>query len=166
MTDTPFDIVEETDDVTTAEDPPEAIFELIRKPLEFPRWWGSVYLKAERVGESRVRFQTKGKLPYTLLWDSETIESRPPESLTVRATGDLDGRGIWTLGKHGASTDVTFDWKLTAEKPLLRYLSFLLRPLFAWNHRWVGNSLYPDPRRDSLRQRQHQRSAGVGFLLA
>ena len=33
--------------------------------------------------------------------------------------------------------DVTFDWKLTANKPLLRYLSFLLRPAFEANHRWA-----------------------------
>ena len=119
------------------EAPPERIFELIRKPLEFPRWWGSVYLKAERVADAKVRFQTKGRLPYTLCWDSETIESRPPEYLAVRATGDFDGRGLWTLERDGAFTNVVFDWKLTAEKPLLRYLSFVLKPLFAWNHRWA-----------------------------
>jgi hypothetical protein len=32
---------------------------------------------------------------------------------------------------------VTYDWQLRAEKPLLRWLSFLLRPVFDANHRWA-----------------------------
>jgi uncharacterized protein YndB with AHSA1/START domain len=117
--------------------PPEQIFDLIQKPLEFPRWWGSVYLQVELEKEGRVRFVTKGKLPYHLRWTSETITSRPPEYLAIKAAGDFDGRGIWTLAHDGDHTAVTFDWQLTAEKPLLRFLSFLLKPLFSWNHRWA-----------------------------
>jgi uncharacterized protein YndB with AHSA1/START domain len=122
---------------------PESIFDLIQKPLDFPRWWGSVYLKVElAAGEerslgARFLFVTKGKLPYRLRWTSETTESRPPEYLALRATGDFNGRGIWTLARDGPFTEVTFDWRLTAEKPLLRYFSFLFKPLFAWNHRWA-----------------------------
>ena len=33
--------------------------------------------------------------------------------------------------------DITYDWRLRAEKPLLRNLSFLLKPLFEANHRWA-----------------------------
>jgi hypothetical protein len=33
--------------------------------------------------------------------------------------------------------NITFDWKLVAEKPLLRYLSFLFKPIFSANHRWA-----------------------------
>jgi hypothetical protein len=33
--------------------------------------------------------------------------------------------------------DVTYDWQLRGEKPLLRRLSFLLRPVFTANHRWA-----------------------------
>lgn len=28
-------------------------------------------------------------------------------------------------------------WRVSAAKPLLRYLSFLLKPVFAANHRWA-----------------------------
>jgi hypothetical protein len=119
------------------EAPPERIFEVLAQPLEFPRWWGSVYLRAERIGDAKVRFVTKGKLPYTLRWDSEAIASRPPGYLEIRATGDFEGRGIWVLEREGSYTHVAFDWKLTAQKPLLRYFSFLLKPVFQWNHRWA-----------------------------
>ena len=33
--------------------------------------------------------------------------------------------------------NITYDWRIRAEKPLLRYLSFLLKPVFSANHRWA-----------------------------
>jgi len=33
--------------------------------------------------------------------------------------------------------NVTYDWKIRAEKPLLRLLSPVLKPIFAMNHRWA-----------------------------
>jgi len=33
--------------------------------------------------------------------------------------------------------NLTYDWRIRAEKPLLRWLSPLLKPLFAANHRWA-----------------------------
>lgn len=60
-----------------------------------------------------------------------------PNRLELRATGDFDGRGVWNLRQDGDQVGITFDWQLTADKPLLRYFSFLLKPLFAANHRWA-----------------------------
>ncbi|MES1258209.1 MAG: polyketide cyclase, partial [Acidobacteriota bacterium] len=80
---------------------------------------------------------TKGWLPYRLRWEAVTTESRRPNRIALRATGDLEGRGIWSILQDGAFTDVTFDWKLTAGKPFLRWLSPVLRPVFEANHRWA-----------------------------
>jgi hypothetical protein len=120
------------------------IYDLISRPLDFPRWWPAVYLQAEEIAPGdprgvgrRVRFRTRGRLPYTLLWESQTIESHPPNRLVIRAKGDLEGRGIWVLDQDGGFVNVTFYWKIRAEKPLIRYLSLLLRPVFAANHRWA-----------------------------
>jgi hypothetical protein len=32
---------------------------------------------------------------------------------------------------------VRFDWNIVAEKPLLKYLSFLMKPIFRANHEWA-----------------------------
>ena len=72
----------------------------------------------------------QGWLPYTLTWESEIVESRYPYGFTLVASGDFDGRGVWTFEQDGAFVDITYDWRLSAEKPLLRNLSFLLKPLF------------------------------------
>jgi hypothetical protein len=85
----------------------------------------------------RVKLHTRGWLPYTLRWQSEVVESRYPNGFSLIATGDFDGRGEWTFVQDGPYVDMTYDWRLRAEKPLLRNLSFLLRPLFEANHRWA-----------------------------
>ena len=119
-------------------------YDLISNPLDYPRWWPSVYLETEEIERGnencigrRFRLHTKGWLPYTLRWESSVMEADPPRRLQIRATGDFDGRGIWALKQNGRLVDVEFDWKLTAEKPLIRYLSFLLEPVFSANHRWA-----------------------------
>jgi hypothetical protein len=72
-----------------------------------------------------------------LRWDLEVLESRYPHGFTIAASGDFDGRGVWTFAQDGRFVDVTYAWRVRAEKPLLRNLSFLLRPLFEANHRWA-----------------------------
>jgi len=122
----------------------EEVFDLISNPLDFPRWWPSVYLTTEMIeppnergAGRRIRYHTKGWLPYTIRWEATTLEFNRPTSLALRATGDFDGRGIWTIRQDGEFADATYDWKLTADKPLLRRLSFLFKPAFAANHRWA-----------------------------
>jgi hypothetical protein len=123
------------------------VADVIGDPLALPRWWPSVYLDvwevrppvsdaARGVGQI-VKLHTKGWLPYTLKWEFEVVESRYPHGFTLVAAGDFDGRGEWTFEQDGAFVDATYDWRLRAEKPLLRDLSFLLKPVFEANHRWA-----------------------------
>ena len=41
------------------------------------------------------------------------------------------------VSQDGEFVDVTYDWRIKAEKPQLRYGSFALRPFFRANHRWA-----------------------------
>jgi hypothetical protein len=50
--------------------------------------------------------------------------------------GDLTGKGIWTLTPSNGQVHVHFDWRVIADRPLLRVLTPVLRPLFRWNHSW------------------------------
>ena len=122
----------------------ELIYDIIAAGEEYPRWWPDVYLSVESEGStvggqpgSRLRLHTKGWLPYTLEWTAETVRAERPSGFEIRATGDFDGRGIWTFTQEGPITHAHFDWRLRADKPLLRTLSFALKPLFKWNHRWA-----------------------------
>jgi hypothetical protein len=120
------------------------VADILGDPTTLPRWWPSVYLAVEEVRPPderglgrRVRLHTKGWLPYTLEWELEVVESRYPRGFTIAATGDFDGRGVWTFEQDGRFVNITYDWRLRAEKPLLRTLSFAMKPLFEGNHRWA-----------------------------
>ena len=84
-----------------------------------------------------MRLDTKAWLPYTLEWEFEVVGSRYPDGFTIVAAGDFEGRGEWTFEQDGGFVVATYDWRITAEKPLLRTLSFLLKPVFEANHRWA-----------------------------
>ncbi len=60
-----------------------------------------------------------------------------PGRYALEAWGDFVRRGEWTLRQEGAPVALRHDWRVRAEKLLLRRLSWLLRPLFAANHRWA-----------------------------
>ncbi|MDQ3812324.1 MAG: polyketide cyclase, partial [Armatimonadota bacterium] len=120
------------------------VYDILSNTDEFPRWWPAVYLDAREITPGNehdlgrtVALHTRGWLPYTIWWQSRLIEAREPDGYTLEAQGDFVGRGIWTFEQDGSCVNITFDWRIRAEKPLLRYLSFLLKPVFAANHRWA-----------------------------
>jgi hypothetical protein len=120
------------------------VADVLGDPVALSRWWPSVYLDVWEVRPPdahglgrRVKLHTKGWLPYTLQWEFEVVESRYPHGFALAATGDFDGRGVWTFEQDGPFVNVTYDWRLQAEKPLLRYLSGVMKPLFEANHRWA-----------------------------
>ena len=120
------------------------VADILGDPLELTRWWPSVYLNVQEIRAAdpnglgrRVRLLTKGWLPYTLSWEFEVVECPYPSGLTIVANGDFDGVGVWTFTQDGPWVDVIYDWRIRAEKPILRTLSFLLKPVFSANHRWA-----------------------------
>lgn len=117
---------------------------VIADAASLPRWWPAVYLAVEQLepgGEKGlgkvVSLYTKGWLPYTLRWQFRVTESDPPHGFTLEAWGDFVGRGIWAFRQISEGVEVTYDWKIRAEKPLLRRFSWLFKPVFAANHRWA-----------------------------
>jgi hypothetical protein len=120
------------------------VADVLGDPVALSRWWPSVYLTVEEIAPPdarglgrRVGLVTKGWLPYTIRWEFEVVGSRYPHGFTIVASGDFDGRGVWTFEQDGPAVNIEYDWQLTAAKPLLRNLSLLLRPLFETNHRWA-----------------------------
>jgi len=122
----------------------QEINDIIGHALDLPRWWPSVYIDARELerGDERgvgkvIDLYTKGFLPYTLRWQFRVTESRHPYGFTLEAWGDFVGRGIWTFEPVGDEVVITYDWKIRADKPLLRHLSFVMKPFFSANHRWA-----------------------------
>jgi hypothetical protein len=122
---------------------PREVAEVLENPADLARWWPSVYLVTEELEPAdasgigrKVALHTRGWLPYTLRWTLKITDSFGPCGFAFDATGDFEGRGEWTFVPAGAFVDVTFDWRITVRKPLLRTLSPLFRPALTANHRW------------------------------
>ena len=115
---------------------PEEVYDIIGQPLEYPRWWPAVYLDAEKTAAG-VQFHTKGWLPYTLNWETCNTQVVPFTRIVFDASGDVIGRGVWSFVQDGEYTDITFDWNPEPGKPMLRYLTPVMRPVFEANHRWA-----------------------------
>ena len=122
----------------------QEVWDVLSGSTTLAEWWPSVYLAVDELvpgdasGVGRVvDLYTKGWLPYTLRWQFRIVESNPPHGFAIEAWGDFVGRGVWSLQQSGSWVDVIYDWRIRAEKPVLRSLSFMLKPLFAANHHWA-----------------------------
>lgn len=122
----------------------EEVSEILSQATDLVRWWPSVYLDVQEgeAGDEKgvgkvIHLYTKGWLPYTLRWSFRVTESTYPHGFALEAWGDFVGRGIWTFKQNSEWAEVTYDWKIRADKPLLRYLSFLMKPIFGANHQWA-----------------------------
>jgi len=121
--------------------PPEAVFQAIADSRTYPQWWRPVYLEVEADGPPVVGsvglHHFKGRLPYHLHTRSVCTAIDPPHRVVAEVDGDLRGRGVWTLTPTAHGTHVRFDWQVHADRPLLRLLTPVLRPMFRWNHNWA-----------------------------
>ncbi|MBM4260623.1 MAG: polyketide cyclase [Deltaproteobacteria bacterium] len=122
----------------------EEVYRIISNAADLPRWWPSVYLDVRELSPGNekgvgkiVDLYTRGWLPYTLRWQFRVTEVNFPHGLALEAWGDFVGTGRWTFKQDGAWANIRYDWQIRADKPLLRYLSFILKPIFAANHRWA-----------------------------
>ena len=121
----------------------EEVVRVLVDGLNLPRWWPSVYLHMQEVepGDEHgmgkvVSLYTKGWLPYTLRWHLRITDIHR-DGFAFDASGDFTGRGTWFYRQDGPWVDIIYDWKIRADKPLLRYLSPIMKPIFAANHHWA-----------------------------
>ncbi|MEP6813046.1 MAG: SRPBCC family protein [Actinomycetota bacterium] len=121
--------------------PPEAVFDALADATTYPEWWRPVYIDTTTDGPPEVgrtsQQHFKGRLPYHLHTRSTITRYERPTIVGADVEGDLRGRGLWTLAPRDGGTDVRFDWRVYAEKPIVRALTPVLRPLFRWNHAWA-----------------------------
>ena len=122
----------------------EEVSDILGNAEELVRWWPSVYLRVQEIepGDANgvgkvVQLHTKGYLPYTLKWSFRVTESNKPHGFALEAWGDFVGTGRWTFEQDGDFANITYDWQVRADKPILRWFSFILKPLFSWNHHWA-----------------------------
>jgi hypothetical protein len=120
------------------------VTEILGNAPDLVRWWPSVYLDVRELqpgdknGVGRVvDLHTKGWLPYHLRWQFRVVESNAPYGSKIEAWGDFVGTGVWIFEEDGEWVNITYDWTIRADKPLLRDWSFIMKPIFSMNHHWA-----------------------------
>ncbi|MFN8371973.1 MAG: polyketide cyclase [Anaerolineae bacterium] len=122
----------------------QEITEVLGGGTDLTRWWPSVYLEVRQLEKgdengvgSVIDLHTKGWLPYHLRWQFRVTETHHPYGFSLEAWGDFVGKGVWTFAQDGEWVNISYDWTIRADKPLLRDLSWIMKPLFSMNHRWA-----------------------------
>jgi Polyketide cyclase / dehydrase and lipid transport len=120
--------------------PVEAVWAALVQTEAWPRWWpGLRSVQRLRAGQPSgvgqvCRLEWDTGLPYRLCIEVEALEVLRPERLRGRASGTLQGEGIWLLRGQAGVTDVTYLWRVELRQRWMRWLAPLLAPLFRWNH--------------------------------
>ena len=121
--------------------PRAAVFDALADARTYPRWWRPVYIDVQADGDPQVGKVSlqhfKGRLPYRLRTRSTITRLDRPHVISGDVDGDLRGRGTWTLTETPRGTRVRFDWRVHADRRLLRVLTPVLKPAFRWNHDWA-----------------------------
>ncbi len=137
----------------------QEVTEILSDAVGFVRWWPSVYLDitvlelgdAAGIGKV-VKVYSKGWLPYTLRWQFH-VSDVSEAGFGLNAEGDFVGRGEWGFKQDGNATILTYDWRIHVDKPLLKALSFMMKPIFSANHHWAMAKGEESLRLELLRRR-------------
>lgn len=119
---------------------PDEVWDVLNDPATWPSWWR--WLRqvdvldrgdADGVG-SRYRLSFRTALPYTLAFETETVQATRPSRIESVATGELAGSGLWELTPKDGATEVRYTWIVETTKRWMNLLAPLARPAFSWNH--------------------------------
>lgn len=119
------------------------VYELVGEPLRYPEWWGAVFLAAEGGGGlpepgKATSVVARGFLPYRLRFTITCTAAVRPTRIESALSGDFDGTGTWLLEEApDGGTRAQLDWRPVVNKPFVRQLTPVLRPLFRANHNWT-----------------------------
>ncbi len=124
--------------------PLQEVWELIYHSEEWPQWWADVISVVESshgddrgIGSIRhyiLRSPTGYKLSFNLLLTGR-LEY---QLLEGNASGELEGKGSWHFKTAtNGGTHVECLWNVNTKIDWMNKLSFLLRPVFKYNHKIV-----------------------------
>ena len=123
--------------------PREQVWDALNTPEEYPLWWKNIIaykkLNPEVTGVGgKAQRVVKGKLPYTLTYETVVTKMEKPAEIGYDATGELVGHGRFVLAEQGPKqTQVLFYWDVSTSGFWMNLLAPFLKWLFAWNHNAV-----------------------------
>ncbi|GAA3803039.1 SRPBCC family protein [Streptomyces chiangmaiensis] len=116
--------------------PPAAVYAVLERPEEYPRWWRQVR-DVTRLDDTTGVVRIRSLLPYDLTFTAREVR-RDPEAGVLEAvlSGDVDGWARWTVTAAASGSLARYDQVVDVNKPLLSRLAVPGRPFFLANH-WL-----------------------------
>lgn len=113
----------------------EVVFAALKETEDYEAWWPEIR-ETRRLDEDRVEARIRSILPYDLVMVLERVRDDPDHGvLEARMTGDLEGFSRWVVqAVYGGGTRLIFEEEAVPQKPLMRRLAPVARPLYRWNH--------------------------------
>lgn len=121
----------------------QEVWEVLSHPDHWPEWWASLEQiteieKGDTQGIGALhRYTWKGALPYRITFDIHVLNITPFYLLEGEASGEVEGRGVWSFSENGVETIVRYDWNIRTNTRWMNYLAPLAAPVFRWNHHTV-----------------------------
>ncbi|XUX00224.1 MAG: SRPBCC family protein [Dehalogenimonas sp.] len=119
--------------------PPDCVWSLIRDAESMSQWWPGVKRfeiigqdKSLKIGQ-RINASVQG-LAGELAFTLEITEIENGKRLKMKATGDLEGEGIWTLEKEVGGCRTIYQWDVSTSGWLMNVLGLVFKPILMWNH--------------------------------
>jgi uncharacterized protein YndB with AHSA1/START domain len=114
--------------------PPAAVFDVLERPEDYPRWWRQVREVTRLDGTTGV-IRIRSILPYDMTFTAREVRRDPAAGVLETAlTGDIEGWARWTVTPHGTGSLARYDQVVSVHKPLLRRFAVPGRPVFRANH--------------------------------
>ena len=115
--------------------PPETAYAALQETEDYEAWWPEIR-STRRLDEDRVEARIRSVLPYDLVMVLERVREDPETGvLEARMTGDLEGFSRWVITPDGrGGTRLVFEEEAVPQKPVMRRLAPVARPLYRWNH--------------------------------
>jgi hypothetical protein len=123
--------------------PLEKVWNIIEKGEDWPQWWKGVE-EAEVLYEGNsddigkiIHYSVKSFLPFMLSFDYTVTEKQTYKMISGKASGDLEGTGVWTFDESNGITHVQYIWDVASTKKIVNLLSPMLKWFFSYNHNLV-----------------------------
>jgi hypothetical protein len=86
-------------------------------------------------GDEAWEFRFRTRLPYDMAFVADLRVEDAELRVEARATGHVDGHGVFRVEPIDGGALVRFDWEVRPQVAWMRAVAPVARPVFAWNHR-------------------------------
>ncbi len=125
------------------EAPVEKVWEQILHSEHWPEWWPYVVrvVELDPGGENGIgnvrHYEFTCPYRYKLSFQLKLTDREEYRYLRGIATGNLEGEGEWIFRPVTGGCEVECRWEVKPKVAWMRWLHFLLRPVFVYNHERV-----------------------------